>query len=106
MNGSIVRRGNHFIRLENEWCLIGGPWFDCLATLSNGGSAVVRLDYFEIPPIMWTKLNDDFEMRPFKYVEWLPKVWHPGFRNPWYGKRWATAQELYLKDRWNNWMPR
>lgn len=39
-NQSIVRRGNHFIRIDDKWVLIDGPWFD---QLSGYGERFVEL---------------------------------------------------------------
>ena len=109
---SIVRRGNHFIRLENEWCLIDGPWFDYLERLSNGSSVPVRLAYFgESPCIFVDRMTADemyehISTSNIQEVEWLPKQWHPGVIDPWKGKAWATARELYLHDRWHEWLVR
>jgi hypothetical protein len=103
MDQSVVRRGNHFIRLEGEWCLIDGPWFDYLSRLSYGGSMPVRFDCLDLPST-YGKLEDVPVWRDFRYIEWLPKIWHPGFRNPWNGKTWLTAQEMSLRDRWNSWI--
>jgi len=33
MNSSIIRDGNHFIRIDDVWVLIDGPWFDRLEAI-------------------------------------------------------------------------
>jgi len=109
MNRSVVRRGNHFIRLENEWCLIDGPWFHYLERLSNGSSMPVCLAYFGAPDVTFKEMTGE-EMYEhvspsnLREVEWMPKRWRPGFIDPWYGKTWASARELYLHDRWREWL--
>lgn len=104
MNGSIVRRGNHFIRLENEWCLIDGPWFDSLERLSRGGSIPIHLPYSDHMEMDLVWDSDEAPRCSYKEVEWLPKAWYPAYHNPWKAMVWARWEELYLQDRWNKWI--
>lgn len=80
-NPSIIRRGNHFIRMGGEiikdgWVLIDGPWFSLLEKIRGSSWVPVRLDK-PILDIVWEdtyKLN----IRPLEFIEWEPMMWHPG----------------------------
>lgn len=43
---TIVRRGNHFIRIEGLWVLIDGPWYDYLCSFSHSGK---MRDHIRLP---------------------------------------------------------
>ena len=102
MTASIVRRGNHFIRLEGEWCLIDGPWFEYLRRLSNGSSMPVRLSYCDKWEPVWSIADEPPHMGDIKEVEWLPKRWYPAHINPW---RFGVLPGHHpLRDKWNEWM--
>ena len=108
MNRSVVRRGNHFIRLENEWCLIDGPWFSYLERLSNGSSMPVRLPYFGASDVIVREMTADemyehLSSSNIQEVEWMPKRWYPGFVNPWRFRR-EIDPEPPMLNRWNAWM--
>lgn len=97
---SIVRRGNHFVRLPGDywngkpvgWILIDGPWFDYLTKLGNGYHTVM------LPKVRdWAECaicTDSLPvMLPREEIEWEQIRWHPG----------TSIHPDALNDRWLAW---
>jgi len=107
VENSIVRRGNHFIRLEGEWCLIDGPWFEYLKRLSRGCFSPVRTEVVDPHPRWYNFRDFNLEfgvcINPH-YLDWEQRRWYPSHVNPFANKRWASFRELWLHDRWQKWM--
>lgn len=79
IDGSIVRRGNHFLRMECGWVLIDGPWFRLLDGFDYD---TVYIPY--IPPLEPLVLTGDYNLPESAMVElqeltWQRVRWHPGY---------------------------
>lgn len=83
-NPSIVRRGNHFIRMGGEiikdgWVLIDGPWFSLLEAVRGESWMPVRLDKAAVDlHSFMCEFTDMPIWRPLEFIEWEPMMWHPG----------------------------
>ena len=68
MKDSIVRDGNHFIRIDGKWCLIDGDWFNILMNADRSTFIVANIQpecvysiaeaypiYSEIKTNVWTR---------------------------------------------------
>lgn len=95
MNSSIVRRGNHFIRLEGEWCLIDGPWFNYLEGFYRYSSTPIFISVVDPHPRYYKFEDFDFPSHTnIRCMEWEPRRWYPEYIYP----------PIIFKDRWNEWM--
>lgn len=91
----MIRNGNHFILLEGQWCLIGGPWFEYLEKIRDGHWSPIRLAKpWSMPvEIFHGKIPVD---RLFEEVEWEARAWCPG---------WLTGRQVApsVYERWLAW---
>lgn len=75
MEETIIRNGNHFIRLENGWNLIDGPWFEYLS--KTEGHKIVLPKWHILSDLM-ISYNDFPKSFDSELIEWERTRWHPG----------------------------